>query len=242
MLLGQCRAAGWDVQGIVADVSLAEDRQLLLDAVSEAFQGKLNVLFNNVGTNIRHATVDFTQVSSVRGGGSSGSGLGAARMWPPGLGHPQCACLSRAPAAWPAGGVPAPDQRQPGVGICALPASPPAAEGRRRRDRHFQQQRGGWAHSHGLRLHLRPHKGGTCGCRSCALRSYLSGGQHGCRTCVAAPAQPATGAACRGSDDWALCLHRCSPIVQAALNQLAKNLTCEWAAKDNIRAVSVAPW
>ena len=29
--------------------------------------------------------------------------------------------------------------------------------------------------------------------------------------------------------------------LQAALNQLAKNLTCEWA-KDGIRAIAVAPW
>ena len=29
--------------------------------------------------------------------------------------------------------------------------------------------------------------------------------------------------------------------VQAALNQMAKNLTCEWA-KEGVRAVSVAPW
>lgn len=29
--------------------------------------------------------------------------------------------------------------------------------------------------------------------------------------------------------------------VQAALNQLAKNLTCEWADQ-HIRAIAVAPW
>ena len=30
-------------------------------------------------------------------------------------------------------------------------------------------------------------------------------------------------------------------LVQAALNQLAKNLTCEWAGQ-HIRAIAVAPW
>jgi Tropinone reductase 1 len=31
-------------------------------------------------------------------------------------------------------------------------------------------------------------------------------------------------------------------LTKAALNQMARNFTCEWAAKDKIRAVSVAPW
>jgi Tropinone reductase 1 len=60
-LLEQSAAAGWDVDGVVADVSQASDRQLLMQAVSDAFGGQLNVLFNNVGTNIRQPTVDFTQ-------------------------------------------------------------------------------------------------------------------------------------------------------------------------------------
>lgn len=29
--------------------------------------------------------------------------------------------------------------------------------------------------------------------------------------------------------------------LQAALNQMARNFTCEWA-KDGVRAISVAPW
>ena len=48
-LLQQCHEAGWDVRGIQADVSQAEDRQRLMQAVSDAFGGSLNVLFNNVG-------------------------------------------------------------------------------------------------------------------------------------------------------------------------------------------------
>jgi len=45
----------------VADVSTTEGRKTLVDAAVEAFGGKLNVLVNNVGTNITHkATVDVT--------------------------------------------------------------------------------------------------------------------------------------------------------------------------------------
>lgn len=65
-LLEHCSSAGWDVQGISADVSKAEDRQRLMQAVSDAFGGRLNCLFNNVGTNIRKPTVEFTQVCVER--------------------------------------------------------------------------------------------------------------------------------------------------------------------------------
>ena len=44
---------------------------------------------------------------------------------------------------------------------------------------------------------------------------------------------------------WAECVARRGclrvRVPQAAMNQMAKNLTCEWA-KDGIRAVAVAPW
>lgn len=60
-LLQQCKSQGWDVQGCVADVAQAADRQRLVAAVSEAFGGRLQVLFNNVGTNVRKKAVDFTQ-------------------------------------------------------------------------------------------------------------------------------------------------------------------------------------
>jgi Tropinone reductase 1 len=49
-----------EVQGIVADVSTAEGRELLRQEVEAKFEGKLDVLVNNVGTNIRKKTVDFT--------------------------------------------------------------------------------------------------------------------------------------------------------------------------------------
>lgn len=46
-------------------MSVAEERALLVEEASAAFGGKLNVLFNNVGTNVRKPTVDFTQASDA---------------------------------------------------------------------------------------------------------------------------------------------------------------------------------
>ncbi len=74
-LLSFCKAAGWDVQGTVADVSTAEGRAALLAQVSDAFGGQLNVLFNNVGTNVRKPTVEFTEVRGTRGEGHQGWAL-----------------------------------------------------------------------------------------------------------------------------------------------------------------------
>ena len=83
-LLAHCKAAGWDVQGTVADVSTADGRAALLAQVSDAFGGQLNVLFNNVGTNVRKPTVDFTEVRR-----------------PQDARHPRCGCstLSQCSAA-----------------------------------------------------------------------------------------------------------------------------------------------
>ncbi|PNW72109.1 hypothetical protein CHLRE_16g682100v5 [Chlamydomonas reinhardtii] len=55
------RAAGLDVQGIVCDVSDRAQRGELAAKVSEAFGGKLNILVNNVGTNIRKPTVEYSE-------------------------------------------------------------------------------------------------------------------------------------------------------------------------------------
>lgn len=66
-LLGHSKAQGWDVQGCVADVSKPDDRQRLVAAVGDAFGGQLNVLFNNVGTNVRKKTEDYTQVGGMGG-------------------------------------------------------------------------------------------------------------------------------------------------------------------------------
>ncbi|XP_021848001.1 tropinone reductase homolog At2g29260, chloroplastic-like isoform X1 [Spinacia oleracea] len=51
---------GFNVSGSVCDVSSWEQREKLLDTVSSVFYGKLNILVNNVGTNIRKPIVHFT--------------------------------------------------------------------------------------------------------------------------------------------------------------------------------------
>ncbi|CAA3025396.1 Hypothetical predicted protein [Olea europaea subsp. europaea] len=51
---------GLRVTGSVCDVSSLADRGKLIEDVSSVFSGKLNILINNVGTNIRKPMVDFT--------------------------------------------------------------------------------------------------------------------------------------------------------------------------------------
>mmetsp|Transcript_17549 Transcript_17549/g.45627 ORF Transcript_17549/g.45627 Transcript_17549/m.45627 type:complete len:271 (-) Transcript_17549:204-1016(-) len=58
--LSECRTAGLAVQGSPCDVSSAEERKQLVERVGAAFDGKLDILVNNVGTNIRKPTVEFT--------------------------------------------------------------------------------------------------------------------------------------------------------------------------------------
>lgn len=53
-------AAGLQVSGVVADCSKQEDREKLVQSCQEHFGGQLDVLVNNVGTNIRKATVDYS--------------------------------------------------------------------------------------------------------------------------------------------------------------------------------------
>ncbi|KAL3530797.1 hypothetical protein ACH5RR_010119 [Cinchona calisaya] len=48
------------VTGSVCDVSSGPHREKLVDTVSSLFNGKLNILVNNVGTNIRKSIIDFT--------------------------------------------------------------------------------------------------------------------------------------------------------------------------------------
>ena len=50
-----------DVQGVVADVSTPEGRETLRKEVEAKFGGKLDILVNNVGTNIRKKTADYTE-------------------------------------------------------------------------------------------------------------------------------------------------------------------------------------
>ncbi|XP_024034875.1 tropinone reductase homolog At5g06060 isoform X1 [Citrus clementina] len=51
---------GLEVTGSVCDVSVRNQRESLIDSVSTLFDGKLNILINNVGTNIRKPMVEFT--------------------------------------------------------------------------------------------------------------------------------------------------------------------------------------
>jgi tropinone reductase I len=73
--LAAWRAKGYDVQGVVADLSLAESRLAFLDAIeqwlsiplesseesSANHNPSLDILVNNVGTNIRKPSVDYSQ-------------------------------------------------------------------------------------------------------------------------------------------------------------------------------------
>lgn len=63
-LLGECREQGWDVRGLPCDVSKPEERQRLMEAVAEAFGGRLNVLFNNVRMSM-HVDQDGHAVPNV---------------------------------------------------------------------------------------------------------------------------------------------------------------------------------
>eukprot|EP00238_Polyblepharides_amylifera_P012247 CAMPEP_0196573864 /NCGR_PEP_ID=MMETSP1081-20130531/3687_1 /TAXON_ID=36882 /ORGANISM="Pyramimonas amylifera, Strain CCMP720" /LENGTH=269 /DNA_ID=CAMNT_0041891705 /DNA_START=296 /DNA_END=1105 /DNA_ORIENTATION=- len=58
--LAAWKAKGFDVQGCVADLACPKSRVALIGRVGQAFEGKLNILVNNVGTNIRKPTVEYT--------------------------------------------------------------------------------------------------------------------------------------------------------------------------------------
>ncbi|KAL5580930.1 hypothetical protein UlMin_013372 [Ulmus minor] len=51
---------GFEVSGSVCDVSKRGRREELMGIASSVFDGKLNILINNVGTNIRKPMVEFT--------------------------------------------------------------------------------------------------------------------------------------------------------------------------------------
>ncbi|KAF6176025.1 hypothetical protein GIB67_032648 [Kingdonia uniflora] len=51
---------GFKVSGSVCDVLSREARNKLMDIVSHTFNGNLNILINNVGTNVRKPTLDYT--------------------------------------------------------------------------------------------------------------------------------------------------------------------------------------
>ncbi|XP_043699398.1 tropinone reductase homolog At5g06060-like isoform X3 [Telopea speciosissima] len=51
---------GFQVTGSVCDASSRPQREKLMETVSSVFGGKLNILINNVGTNIRKPTIEYT--------------------------------------------------------------------------------------------------------------------------------------------------------------------------------------
>lgn len=61
--LNEWQNAGLDVQGIVADVSTPEGRDALVARLRQMIgpDGRLDALVNNVGTNIRKATVEYEE-------------------------------------------------------------------------------------------------------------------------------------------------------------------------------------
>ncbi|CAA3006810.1 tropinone reductase homolog At5g06060-like [Olea europaea subsp. europaea] len=58
--LQEWNAKGFKVSGSVCDASSRDQRTELIEKVSSIFNGKLNILVNNVGTNIRKSTVDYS--------------------------------------------------------------------------------------------------------------------------------------------------------------------------------------
>jgi len=56
--LAEWREKGMDVDGVVADVSTPEGREAIVSKIDEV-GGKLDILVNNVGTNIRKPTIEY---------------------------------------------------------------------------------------------------------------------------------------------------------------------------------------
>jgi Tropinone reductase 1 len=59
--LREWSSQGLNVNGIVADVSQRDDAAALVSKAREVFGEQLHVLVNNVGTNIRKPTVEYSQ-------------------------------------------------------------------------------------------------------------------------------------------------------------------------------------
>ncbi|KVI06981.1 hypothetical protein Ccrd_014668 [Cynara cardunculus var. scolymus] len=51
---------GFNVTGSICDLAYRPERERLMERVSSIFNGKLNILINNVGTNIRKPTTEYT--------------------------------------------------------------------------------------------------------------------------------------------------------------------------------------
>ncbi|KAK8679838.1 hypothetical protein V6N13_145271 [Hibiscus sabdariffa] len=58
--LVEWKSLGFEVSGSICDVSIRAQRESLMEKVSSLFDCKLNIIVNNVGTNIRKSMVDLT--------------------------------------------------------------------------------------------------------------------------------------------------------------------------------------
>ncbi|KAB1217824.1 hypothetical protein CJ030_MR3G014766 [Morella rubra] len=58
--LKEWEGKGFVVSGSVCDASSRADRERLMEEVASVFSGKLNILINNAGTNIRKPTIEYT--------------------------------------------------------------------------------------------------------------------------------------------------------------------------------------
>ena len=60
--LAECQAKGMDVEGVVADIAAADGRSGFIDDIEAFLDGKgLDILVNNVGTNIRKPSIEYSQ-------------------------------------------------------------------------------------------------------------------------------------------------------------------------------------
>lgn len=59
--LKEWTAKGYEVEGIAVDIADSDSRRALLEQVAGSFLGRLDVLVNNVGTNVRKATVAYSE-------------------------------------------------------------------------------------------------------------------------------------------------------------------------------------
>ncbi|CAI0443291.1 unnamed protein product [Linum tenue] len=64
--LQQWKARGFSVTGSVCDVSSASERQKLVQEVGKIYNGTLNILVNNVGTNVRKPTTEYSTEEYLR--------------------------------------------------------------------------------------------------------------------------------------------------------------------------------
>ncbi|CAI0411217.1 unnamed protein product [Linum tenue] len=64
--LQQWKAKGFSVSGSVCDVSSASEREKLVHEVASLYNGALNILVNNVGTNVRKPTTEYSTEEYLR--------------------------------------------------------------------------------------------------------------------------------------------------------------------------------